>query len=348
MNNVSFLPESFTNIPRVRKILFVQAGALGDFILTLPAIRMLQSFFPEAVLEGLAVPQFLELIKDDLHQIHSIDSARFSPLFIENHPALNQLIPFFQNYDLICSWISAPVSQNLAVLASEKIIQFTKPSTAQRLHCSRLYLDTLTRHGIDATFSFPLLAPLQNRTFSKNHLPFRIAIHPGSGSPQKNWPLSNFCDLIEILLKNSLVHVSMILGPAEKQWIELLQTRFSLYKNFDIIKTISLTELVNRLCWSNLYLGNDSGVSHLAAALGLRTFVIFGPTDPVVWAPFSPLTTILTERPETKSGNLSNISVAHVLGHLGLFQKKTDPSSRFIQNRIIDTGSFRQKIELPK
>ena len=84
---------------------------------------------------------------------------------------------------------------------------------------------------------------------------------------------------------------SFLLGPAE------LDRGFSEKIGdtvHEIVSDASLHDLARILCGAALYLGNDSGVSHLAAACGTRAFVLFGPSDPVVWRPLGDAVTLIT------------------------------------------------------
>ncbi len=99
-------------------------------------------------------------------------------------------------------------------------------------------------------------------------VPDLCVIHPGSGSKKKN-PHQNFFLLLEEFLKKQGYKTVFLLGPAEKE-------RRILFKNH-----IYLEEPLK----SSLYIGLDSGVSHLASYLGLPSLVIFGPSDPFIWHP---------------------------------------------------------------
>ena len=103
-----------------------------------------------------------------------------------------------------------------------------------------------------------------------------VAFHPGSGSGIKNWPHKRFEELADLLLKKGLDCV-WISGPAEKA--------FQTPKTGKAIHNASLPALVHVLSRCSLYIGNDSGISHLAAACGAPSVVLFGPSDPAVWKP---------------------------------------------------------------
>ena len=109
-----------------------------------------------------------------------------------------------------------------------------------------------------------------------------MAIHPFSGSAQKNWPLV----LFQEVAAQSPLPVEWAAAPDGKH-------RFQ-----------SLSEVAAWLASARLYLGNDSGISHLAAAVGTPVVALFGPTDPKVWAP---------RGPAVKNLQIESASVAHVL-----------------------------------
>lgn len=104
-----------------------------------------------------------------------------------------------------------------------------------------------------------------------------LAVHPGSGSPTKCWPPDRFAELAARLAKGSPFLV--VLGPAEER-----------QRCDDVPGAVTARELPLRtlgalLSHAGLFVGNDSGVSHLAAACGAPTLALFGPTDPALWAP---------------------------------------------------------------
>ena len=129
------------------------------------------------------------------------------------------------------------------------------------------------------------------------------AIHPGSGGRSKNWPLENFLTLADQLKAQQKWQPFFILGPVEEevspQIAETIRAR-----GFPLVRHLPLNELAGVLDLSAGYLGNDSGVTHLAAALDLPTFALFGPTDPGLWGPVGKRVVIL--RSKDSGGARSN------------------------------------------
>lgn len=115
-----------------------------------------------------------------------------------------------------------------------------------------------------------------------------IILHPGSGSKKKVWPLEKFLDLVHFLQKHFTSRVLIVMGPAEggeiQKAFEEIQWEMGSHAPL-LVKGLSLLGLASVIEGCRLFIGNDSGITHMAVALGLPTVAIFGPTDPKVWAP---------------------------------------------------------------
>ena len=107
----------------------------------------------------------------------------------------------------------------------------------------------------------------------------RIVLHPGAGSREKRWPLERFFELAG-KLSSAGIRPSFLVGPAETDLAERIRQN-----RWPLLTTEDLCELIDHLRGAGALVGNDSGVSHLAAYIGLPTVAVFGPTDPGRWAP---------------------------------------------------------------
>jgi ADP-heptose:LPS heptosyltransferase len=142
------------------------------------------------------------------------------------------------------------------------------PDATWPRHATEYYAECL---GVTPDESFKLQIPPNGPSLD-------VIIHPGSGSPNKNWPIENFAE-VAAQLQRGYRRVTWCLGPAEVERVRLPKLIG------DPLYCESLVELAGRLATARLYIGNDSGITHLAATLGVPTIAIFGPTDPAVWAP---------------------------------------------------------------
>ena len=121
-----------------------------------------------------------------------------------------------------------------------------------------------------------------------------FVLHPGSGSPKKCWPVERFVELAELLVRGES-QVVFVLGPVECEQWDTQQTA-SLQQEYPVILCPPLTTLAGLLEGASGYVGNDSGVSHLAAAVGAPTVAIFGPTRPEHFAPVGPKVGVVRAR----------------------------------------------------
>jgi ADP-heptose:LPS heptosyltransferase len=124
-----------------------------------------------------------------------------------------------------------------------------------------------------------------------------VVLHPGSGSRRKNWPAREWIAVLDRLIAASDVRVVVTAGPADTEAVAALVQaaagRPALQERFTMLEEALLAQLAAVIEQSALYLGNDSGVSHLAAAVGVPTLAVFGPTDPAVWRPRGPRVRVL-------------------------------------------------------
>jgi ADP-heptose:LPS heptosyltransferase len=143
-----------------------------------------------------------------------------------------------------------------------------------------------------------------------------IAIHPGSGSSRKNWPIENWLAITSRLLDaESRYRFILIGGEADEAQLAAFE---SAWRGAPLLvaRALLLPQLAAVIERCQLFLGHDSGISHLAAAVGAPTLLLFGPTDPAVWAPANSRVAVI-EAPESDLLRLEVESVAHaVLRHL--------------------------------
>jgi ADP-heptose:LPS heptosyltransferase len=113
-------------------------------------------------------------------------------------------------------------------------------------------------------------------------------IHPGSGSKKKTWPLERFLELIHYFERQSNSRILVVLGPAEGLEVEKAFEGMEWEMGSTaplLVKGLSLLQLASVMEGGRLFIGNDSGITHMAAALGLPTVAIFGPSDYKTWSP---------------------------------------------------------------
>jgi heptosyltransferase III len=126
-----------------------------------------------------------------------------------------------------------------------------------------------------------------------------VAIHPGSGSRHKCWPARNFAAVIAQFNQRN-IPVLLLAGPADAERVREILGHLSTQHTRGMLKVLEnapLLEVTDHLQQCRGYLGNDSGITHLSAMLGVPTLALFGPSDPITWRPVGPSVLVLQENP---------------------------------------------------
>ena len=234
--------------------LIIRPGGIGDCILSLPAIEHLRATYTEVWVPSPAVP----LVR--FANARSIASTGIDLLGLPDVQPPADLIARLRSFDSIVSWYGANRAEFREQVAE--------------LHLSFQFLDALPPAGanLHAADFFLRQAGGCGPALPRIHCDDRPAgdfavIHPFSGSARKNWPLERFRELAARLA----LPIRWCAGPGET--IETAQRFDNLY------------QLGCWLAGARIYIGNDSGITHLAASVGVPVVAIFGPTDPAIWAP---------------------------------------------------------------
>jgi len=248
------------------RVLVVHTGGIGDFLLCCPSIERLAR---EAAIELLGQPGRLALALGAglAERVHDMDAAGFDSLFAVPSETIRALL---SRFDAAVVWMrddDGALKRAIHSCGLHDVRAFPGlPPEGWNRHASEYYLHCL---GYETSAPFRLsVAPVDT--------PLDVIIHPGSGGNAKNWPLERFLRLAEALRARGRA-VRWCVGPAEEG--------VTLPADAKIVCEPSLTALARCLAAARDYVGNDSGVTHLAAACGTRTTAVFGPTDARIWAP---------------------------------------------------------------
>jgi len=236
-----------------------------------------------------------------------------------------ELANYFASFDSIISYLYDPdriFENNLRRCGVENLLCGPPKILETVVHAARQLARPIEQLGIEVgDLTEKVFPSIDDRQFAKGFLQFLqqpiLAIHPGSGSTEKNWPLENWIGLFsrnggvpltedkcgQVGNAFSLVVIS---GEADKTEADALERE---WKNREVrfTKNLPLPHLAAVLERS-IFIGHDSGISHLAAAAGANCVLLFGPTDPDVWAPRNKNVQIL----RAQSGKLSDLGIASV------------------------------------
>jgi len=268
-----------------KSLMIIHQGAVGDLILTFPAILMLKgqpqgdcpfnkiALFCQSKIGKLA--RHLRIADTTF----AVESAYFSSLFSD--VAASEIKDMLNSYRKILLFsYSEQLEQKINEITGNKIFRIPpRPDIHEKIHISEHIFNYLVKYQLlkksDYSDILPAVYPKRDDSYDSA----KILIHPGSGSRRKNWHLSYFAEVYNKLGADGM-NPEWILGPAEDFLLKYLQKN---YKDIHIFS--ELTELALLLGRSGGFIGNDSGITHLAAFMGIPTVAIFGPSDPARWRP---------------------------------------------------------------
>lgn len=274
------------SVARQPQIIVLRGGALGDFILTLPALAALRTGFPESELALVAEPAWrgLALKHCGVDLFFSLEDRALTGFFSAAGPLDDGWTRRFAGARCIISYLAdAPeiFHRRLASTTCARIVRGPhKPDDALARHAAEQLMQPVLALGLKGGGGGPALGGLRRRSLSKEIL----AIHPGSGSQRKNWPEERWGEWLESWVVPAGWKILMIEGEAERGRAERLAGRLPAGR-VEIAAGLPLDQLVERLSWATGFVGHDSGVTHLAVAAGLPVLTLWGPTNATVWSP---------------------------------------------------------------
>jgi ADP-heptose:LPS heptosyltransferase len=308
----------------MKRIVIIHGGGIGDLVQTLPALSAIRRAWPGATITLVGRPERIALahlagVADECVDLETCGLWRLGLSGAPVPPALagaDLVIDFltkdspakWQEWsgasggparavsldplppdawaDAASAWISRQVADGLRIAAAPARPEIRV--TEADLEVARR---TLASHGAGAPF---------------------VAIHPGSGSTRKNWPLDRFVAIARRLREAARRQVVWLAGPAELERGTTAAVAGPILSNLTLVETAAVLALADG------YVGNDSGISHIAAAVrqpggrATPTLVLFGPTDPRVWAPSGEHVRVLA----SPDGSLESIRTEDVWGQV--------------------------------
>lgn len=282
---------------RSSRVLLIHAGALGDFVLTLRVVAALrQAGFAWLTLLGRGSARELAGLAKGVDEALDLDAGGYYALFSAEAALPVSTAARLQGFDLavdLAAGEGSPFGRRLHEVGIRQVIHLDpRPQPGRSVHVTDQWLAELWRQGVHSEAGSPIIhLPAGETTDARNELTHLVAseacpvaiLHPGSGGKAKCWPLSRFIDLANGLTVRGL-RVAFLVGPVEQERLTPMELA-ALRSTAPILEDRSLRQAAALLAASDVVVGNDSGTSHLAAAVGSRVVAIFGPTDPVVWRP---------------------------------------------------------------
>ncbi len=272
----------------VRSILLVHAGALGDFVLSVAMLRQIATAFPDARASALCRSRIACYFarRGMLAGWKSLESASFTPLFSADVPLGDASREYLQSFDVIVSMLGGPadrVSLRLREHAAGEVFcidpNVRTETEQQARHIVRQWVDDLCEQGMSVD-GRDLLGGQDGRVSSAAGC---VLIHPGSGGRSKCWALENFEALAQQLQAMGR-QVQFMVGPVEMDLFgDDLRSRLA--QVAPVIYEEDVCDAAERVAGASAFVGNDAGMTHLAALVGIPTVAIFTATSCNVWRP---------------------------------------------------------------
>jgi len=301
------------------RILVCRGEALRDLILTLPVFEGIRSRWPGAHLcHAGCFPQARLVQAAGLaDSLFSLDSAQAAEWFAPCEDGIVRRNDWLGAFDMAITFLPDADGRFRKRLAQAGVRQvlYRSPHVVEG-HASDYFAGVL--EGVKADGGLRLRLPQSVLEAGRRRVCGMgekvVAVHPGSGSPRKNWPLANFARLADLIRSEGAWQPVFLAGEAESRiFPELL----ALSPGTRVVTGLDVVELAGFLAGCAAFVGNDSGVTHLAAAMGIPVVGLFGPTDPATWAPRGPNVRSLERRDPTRGNPCIQVAeVAAALGNL--------------------------------
>ena len=279
------------------EILFLHPGGLGDVILSLSAVALLRERYPTARFTFAGnFDHLVPVMNGYAENIVSLAAVPLHSLYADGAlPASD--IRFWRSFDQIISWTGSgdpAFVQKMKGICPGACIAPWKPDRQETRHVAQLFIDSLGRKIASGRKASHTPIHLNQELFGqglhwlsehgwRTGEPF-VVLHPGAGSKTKRWPLERFISLAMHFAHTEKRRLLIVEGPAE-EGLAVQMERALPQDELMIAARLSLDILAAVISRASLFVGNDSGIAHLAAGLEIPTIVLFGPTLPGHWAP---------------------------------------------------------------
>jgi len=294
----------------MKSVLLFRLGGLGDLLVAFPSIHLLRKKLFPCSLSLVCREEYGEILKETgvVDNLVSSSQASLAPLF-ESQPYPQELTQWLGEFSLILGWLQKESSLNqkeFCTFLDKKKCRFFVVSPDIPGQISRHFFERTREflsqeEGPSPSFNDCTLMPLspsqreeglkllgEEFSMHKDELELGthkiVVVHPGSGNKSKCWPLDNFIAIINELDQERYRGV-LVTGYAETD-LENKLKRHTLPKNWVWLHNPPLLKLSGLLTVSALYLGNDSGITHLAAACGTKVVAHFRNDPEAAWRPY--------------------------------------------------------------
>ena len=289
------------------RVLVIRAGAIGDFVLTLPLLEAILSDDPLTEIEILGRPNIAELAvgRRLATAAHRVDGMEWAGLFAPDGMLADAERKLLNRFDRVfCVWPDRDgIIQNNLRRAGVRDLVYLNPMPPEhaQVHAVECLAQQCGKAGLVIKYMEPHLYPsLRDQRWVERYMRVTGAGHkrilgmnPGSGSAKKNWPAKKYAEVARNWIERREGHVLVFCGPADDEAVAGLLLELPDEPAFTL-RNEPLPRVAAALERCAAFVGNDSGITQMAAAVRTPTVAIFGPTDPRVWQPLAPKVSVVS------------------------------------------------------
>jgi ADP-heptose:LPS heptosyltransferase len=255
------------------RVTVIRLRSLGDCVLTTPAIHLLKQFRPDLDVAVVVEDRFAAVFSGN-SDISAVLPPKAPAVALRRAELCLNLHGGTRSMGLLAA-SAARFRAGYAHHRGAALYNVRIPTAQQILGISRKV--HTAEHLASAVFflGVPVSDIPRARLFAKpaeRTRPYAV-IHPTASSPEKTWPAERFLEIAGSIP----IDVVFILGPGEDP---------APFRDYEFLSGAPLEDTKSLLSGASLFIGNDSGPAHMAAAFGVPAVVLFGPADPVIWAPW--------------------------------------------------------------
>jgi ADP-heptose:LPS heptosyltransferase len=267
------------------RVAVIRLRSLGDSVLTTPALALLKQARPDLRIAVVVEPAFASIFagNPDVECIlnpSQSEISRWRPILALNlhggGSSARLTLASRASFRAGFAHFRFQRLYNIQIPRAQEILGVDrKVHTAEHLASAVFYLGA------------PVNVIPRARLFTKMEprpRPYAV-LHPMASEPAKTWPRSNFRELADHIQNNLSLDPVFISGPGES---------LDAFNRYTCVQGASLEEIKSLLAGAALFIGNDSGPAHMAAAFGIPVVVLFGSSDPDIWRPWQTESAVLT------------------------------------------------------
>jgi ADP-heptose:LPS heptosyltransferase len=300
--NLSDPASLLPNLPQGSRILILRLRSLGDTVLLTPALAALHAWRPDLRLSVLLEPAFAPVLEGNpavtetlvlrgsVAAVAMLRRRKFQAAYNQHSGPRSAILTGLCGAPARVSWAGRQFSffYNVAVPGYEVFFGRADGHTVEHA-TTPFYWTGLPRGPIPPAAVYPqpdAVAAIEKKLAEHGIPPDKpyAVLRPGASAAKKRWPVEQFASLARWLREEKGFAVVTNLGPGDGDVAE--ETRRALAPEAALLDSLDLRELTALLARAELFVGNDSGPTHIAAALARPTIVIFGASNPVHWAPW--------------------------------------------------------------